>query len=659
MPHVHPEDRVYTVISGVFYIGRGEQFDSAKLEAYPPGSVIVPLLALDTQGLQTQREHDSGPAAPREHFAPDGVRRPVVGRLLSVNVGMPKNVPWQGKNVFTGVFKDPVAGPRHVGKLNINGDGQGDRAGHGGEQRAVFVYQIDSYRYWERELGRNDFVYGQFGENFTVEGLGDDEVCIGDRYQIGDAVFEVTQPRVTCYRVGIRMNDPRIPALLVSHHRPGFYFRVLAEGEVQAGDEIIKLGSGPEHLPVAEADALLYLPGHQRQELLRGLRIPALSPGWRASFQALLEEEPDSGNAGLAVTSPPPAWPGFRQLTVTAITRESDSVISIRLEDAEGAALPAARPGQWLTLRVRLDKQHGSVLRNYSLCGPPDAGSYRIAVKREPDGAASGYLHTRLAVGDQLDIAAPRGTFILDRTDAPALLISAGIGATPVLAMLHALAEEHSDREIWGLHSARNGHEHSFAAEARALIASLPNARSRVYYSRPGPNDVEGRDFDSAGRVNGSVLADLNPPRDAQAYLCGPPGFMDEISAGLAAIGIDASHIHTEPFGPAPGLTPGIAATHARAPHPPTGKPGNGPTIEFARSDVAIPWDSGYGSLLELAEACDVPVRWSCRTGVCHTCETTLIAGDLKYNPAPVEPPADGSALICCSQPRDDVVLDL
>ena len=582
-----------------------------------------------------------------------------VGTLVSVNVGMPKNVRWQGKNVYTGVFKDPVSGHRRVGKLNIEGDGQGDRAGHGGEQRAVFVYQIDSYRYWERELGRNDFVYGQFGENFTVEGLGDDEVCIGDRYQIGTATFEVTQPRVTCYRVGIRMNDPRIPALLVSHHRPGFYFRVLEEGEVQAGDEITKLASGPEQMPVAEADALLYLPGHPRQQLLRALRIPALSPGWQASFQALLDEAPGSGNAGLAVTSPPPAWPGFRQLTVTAITRESESVISVRLDDPNGAPLPAARPGQYLTLRVQPDKQQRSVLRNYSLSGPPDAGYYRVTVKREHDGAASGYLHTRLAVGDQLDVAAPRGTFILDRTHAPVLLISAGIGATPVLAMLQALAEEHSDREIWWLHGARNRRQHSFAAEARSLLASLPNVHTHVYYSRPDPDDVEGRDFDSTGRITGSLLAELEPPRDAEAYLCGPTPFMDEISAGLAALGIDASRIHSEPFGPAPGLTPGIAATPARTPHPPAGQPGNGRTIEFARSNLAIPWSSDYTSLLELAEACDVPVRWSCRTGVCHTCETTLIAGNVGYSPDPVEPPADGSVLICCSQPRDDVVLDL
>ena len=582
-----------------------------------------------------------------------------MGRLLSVNVGMPKNVQWRGKTVFTGVFKDPVAGPRHVGKLNVEGDGQGDLAGHGGEQRAVFVYQIGSYRYWERELGRHDFVHGQFGENFTVQGLADDEVCVGDRYQIGSAVFEVTQPRVTCYRVGLRMNEPRIPALLVSHHRPGFYFRVLEDGNVEAGDEITKLVSGPEQMRVAEIDALLYLPGHPRQQLLRALRIPALSPGWQASFRALLDEDPGSGNAGLVVTSPPPAWTGFRPLSVTAITRESESVISIRLEDPDGHALPAARPGQYLTVRLRPDERRGSVLRNYSLAGSPDAGYYRIAVKREPEGAASGYLHTRLTIGDLLDIAAPRGTFILDQTDSPVLLLSAGIGATPVLAMLHALADHESGREIWWLHAARNSSEHSFATEAQALVDSLPSARKRVYYSRPGPGDVEGRDFDVAGRLTASLLAELEPSSDAQAYVCGPAAFMDEISAGLSALGLHASWIHTEPFGPAAPITPGIAAPPARAPHPPAGQAGDGPTIEFARSNLAVAWDGQYDSLLDLAEACDVPVRWSCRTGVCHTCETTVIAGDVGYSPEPVEPPADGDTLICCSQPRSDLVLDL
>ncbi len=451
-----------------------------------------------------------------------------VGTLVSVNVGMPRDVLWQGKTVFTGVFKDPVTGPRRVRKLNVEGDGQGDLGGHGGEQRAVFVYQLESYRYWERELGRTDFVYGQFGENFTIEGLRDDEVCIGDRYRIGSAVFEVTQPRVTCYRVGIRMNDPRIPALLVSHRRPGFYFRVLEEGDVQAGNEIVKLASGPENMTVAEVDGLLYLPGHPRQQLLRALRVPALSPGWQGSFRALLEGEPGSGNAGLTTASPPPAWPGFRRLTVTGIERETDSVISIRLEDPAGAALPPARPGQYLTVRIQRDTDERSLLRNYSLSGPPDAGYYRIAVKREPGGAASSYLHTQLTVGDQLDIAAPRGTFILDQANAPVLLISAGIGATPVLAMLHALATEHAEREIWWLHGARNGREHCFAAEARTLLAALPNAHGHVYYSRPDPSDLEGRDFDSAGRL---TAASARRPR-AAARRRGIPLRADTVHGG-------------------------------------------------------------------------------------------------------------------------------
>src|SRR5918911_4012872 len=173
-----------------------------------------------------------------ESRAEDGNEEVVVARLLAVNVGLPRDVPWRDATVHTGIWKHPVAGPRMVRRLNIDGDGQGDLAGHGGEHRAVLVYQIDSYRYWQQQLGRDDFAYGQFGENFTIDGLPDDEVCIGDRYRIGEAEFEVTQPRVTCYRVGIRMNDPRMPALLVEHRRPGFYFRVLKEGKVTAGDEI-------------------------------------------------------------------------------------------------------------------------------------------------------------------------------------------------------------------------------------------------------------------------------------------------------------------------------------------------------------------------------------------------------------------------------------
>ena len=582
------------------------------------------------------------------------------GTLLSLNVGLPQDVTWHGKTVHTAVWKKPVAGPRMARRLNIDGDGQGDLAGHGGEQRAVFVYQVESYRYWRQELGRDDFEYGQFGENFTVQGLADDQVCIGDRYRIGDAVFEVTQPRVTCFRVGIRMNDPRMPALLVSRHRPGFYFRVLTEGAVAAGQEIVKIADGPEGMTVAETDALLYLPGHPRQQLLRALRIPALSAGWKGSFKEMLDEAGrGNGNAGLTEAAPPPAWPGFRPLAVTGVGQESETVISLHLADPGGGSVPAALPGQFLTLRLHPDPAGRPLLRSYSLSGPPGARDYRVSVKREEHGAASQFLHTRVRAGDLLEAAAPRGTFTLRPGAGPVLLISAGVGATPVLAMLHALADARSARDIWWLHGARRRADEPFAAESRALLATLPGARRHVCYSDPGPDDVLGRDYDTAGRLSAPVLAALDLPSDADAYLCGPPAFMADISAALAAYGIQAARIRTEVFGAGPAITPGIAPAPARRPHPPAGQPGTGPLVTFARSDLSAPWDAGYASLLEFAEACDVPVRWSCRTGVCHTCETAVISGKVGYDPAPVDDPADGSALICCSQPGEDLVLDL
>src|SRR5258705_689128 len=276
-------------------------------------------------------------------------------RLLSVNVGLPRDIEWNGRTVHTGIWKEPVRGRCRVGRLNLDGDGQGDLAGHGGEQRAVFVYQIESYGYWQEQLNRSDFVHGQFGENFTIEGLPDDAVCIGDRYQIGSALFEVTQPRVTCYRVGIRMNEPRMPALLTSSGRPGFYFRVLQEGEVGGDDEIVKVGEAKERMTVAEINALLYSPNHPRDRLESALRIAALSPGWRASFEALLQSQTiaaESGNAGLVpAAAAHPVAPGFWPLAVTAIDQESVDVLSLTMQSPDSQRLPTAMPGKYVLER--------------------------------------------------------------------------------------------------------------------------------------------------------------------------------------------------------------------------------------------------------------------------------------------------------------------
>jgi ferredoxin-NADP reductase/MOSC domain-containing protein YiiM len=585
-----------------------------------------------------------------------------MAQLLSVNVGLPRDIEWKGKTVFTAVWKDAVRGRRKVGRLNIDGDGQGDLQGHGGEHRAVLVYQIDSYRYWEKELGRTDFVLGQFGENFTVEGLSDDEVCIGDRYRIGSALFEVTQPRVTCYRVGIRMDEPRMAALLVEHHRPGFYFRVLEAGDVAAGDEIVKVSDGPERMSVAEADALLYLPGHSRAQVERALRIPALPAGWRSSFQALLQQGPDEGqakgNPGLVVVSPPPAWPGFRPMRVSRIDRESDSVFSLVLVPADGKPLAPALPGQFVVLRLHMQPGALPVLRNYSLSDLPGTEHYRVSIKLEENGLASTYLHTRIESGSTLEVSAPRGSFTLRSGSEPIVLLSAGVGATPVLAMLHALAAERSSQPVWWLHGARNREEHPFRDESRALLQQLKYGRGYIQYSRPGPADQRGVDFDAAGHLAVSAFDEIGVPHDGQFYLCGPTAFLREITASLKAWGVAADHIHAEIFGTLDSTPPGMKAK-TRSPHLPAEPAGSGPQVSFARSGLTLPWNAKYSSLLELAEACDVAVRWSCRTGVCHTCETALIAGDVEYDLEPLDPPTKGAALICCSRPRGEVVLDL
>ena len=585
-------------------------------------------------------------------------------RLLSVNVGLPRDIQWKGRTVHTAIWKDPVPGRCRVSRLNLAGDGQGDLAGHGGEQRAVFVYQIESHRYWEEQLGRTGLVPGQFGENFTVEGLPDDAVCIGDRYRIGSAVFEVTQPRVTCYRVGIRMDEPRMPALLTSSGRPGFYFRVLEEGEVGAGDAIVKVSDGPERMTVAEVNALLYSPDHPRDRLERALRIAALSPGWRWSFEQLLRSSgnaPGSGNAGLApAVAAHPAAPGFRSLAVTAVDRESADVLSLTLQSLDGSPLPAALPGQYVAVRLRPTADGPPLFRSYSLSGPVSPDRYRISVKVEPNGVAGIWLRDHVRVGDRLDVSSPRGTFVLGDGERPVVLLSAGIGATPVMAMLYALAAARTARPVVWLYAARDGQHHPFAAEVRRLMGGLTHGRRWVCYSAPGPADTMPGDYDVSGHLSRAVLERIGIPRDADVYLCGPARFMAEMKEVLAGLGVAPERMHAELFNGNESLTPGVVGATTRAPHLPEHDADTGPLVSFARSGVAAHWNpSVYQSVLELAEACDVQVRWSCRTGVCHNCESGLVSGEVDYDPEPLDQPAEGNLLVCCARPVGDVVVDL
>ncbi|WP_323186759.1 MOSC and FAD-binding oxidoreductase domain-containing protein [Streptomyces sp. NBC_00365] len=518
---------------------------------------------------------------------------------------------------------------------------------------AVLVHQTQSYAYWRKVLERDDLEFGQFGENFTVDGLADDEVCIGDRYRIGEAEFEVTQPRVTCYRVGMRLNEPRMASLLVAHHRPGFYLRVITEGRVRAGDRITRTRTGRGSLTVAGTDALLYLPDPDPARLRAALAIEALSPGWQQSFQEMsgrLDQPPGPAPAA-------PGWTGFRQLRVTQVVPETPTVSSFHLRAADSQGLPPAAPGQYLTVRIPGDGRPGPV-RSYSLSSAPDAAEYRISVKREDHGTASTWLHTHLHRGDVIEAAAPRGTFVLADDHTPVALFSAGIGVTPVLAMLYRLARDHSSRAVWWVHTARDPGQQPFAEEARQLLARLPHARAFIYYTAPDLEIAEGPGI-THGRMTSEGIRELGIPADAHAYLCGPEGFMSAVTSGLQLAGLNGSNIHTEVFGALAAINPGITHTGSGHPHQPPGPRGTGPSVTFARSGLSTGWSDRYATLLELAEACDVPTRWSCRTGVCHTCATPLLTGQVEYTTQPLEDPAPGEALPCCSIPTTDVLLDL
>jgi ferredoxin-NADP reductase len=345
-------------------------------------------------------------------------------------------------------------------------------------------------------------------------------------------------------------------------------------------------------------------------------------------------------------------------MRVANIRKESASVTSFILAPIDGQPLPAFQAGQFVVLRMLVDPGKPPLLRSYSLSDLPAADHFRISVKSELNGIGSSFLCNRAREGDVLDVSAPRGSFTLRSGQSPAVLLSAGVGATPMMSMLHTLAAERSQREIWWIYGARNSVEHPFAEESRSLLKQLSRGREYIVYSRPAASDQVGTDFDAPGHIDTALLERIGVSQGSDFYLCGPSSFLQNMRDGLRNWVVLAENVRTEIFGSLEAITPGMAqAVHT--PHLPQGPPGSGPPVSFARSGITTAWDPKFASLLELAEACDVPVRWSCRIGVCHTCMTGLIDGSISYNPEPLERPTSGNVLICCSQPNSGVTLDL
>ena len=578
-------------------------------------------------------------------------------KLLSVNVSLPKEVPFQGRTVTTGIFKEPVQGRVMVRRLNIDGDDQADRKVHGGFDMAVYAYPVEHYAFWEQELGRDGFPHGQFGENLTVDGLSEETVRVGDIFRIGGALLQVTQPRIPCYKLAIRMEQGSdFPARFQQSGRMGFYFRVLEEGEIGAGDPIEPVERDEESATIAEFIRVYLHDSHDPASLKRVLASRDLSDGWRVYLKKMLEKaEPVTGPAG---------WQGFRTFVVDRKVPESEAITSFYLAPKDGEPLPAFLPGQFLTFRLQVPGHPRPVLRTYSLSDSPNHPDYyRISIKRltppddRPDlpaGLSSNYFHDHVRSGSELCVKSPRGKFHLDPADdTPVVLLSGGVGLTPMVSMLNSIVESGSKRTAWFVHGARNSSEHAMGPHVRQLAAEHDTIHAHVRYSQPLPEDVTGRDYDSRGHVDMALLKSL-PPAAYDFFLCGPTPFMKVLYNGLLEWGVPESRIHYEFFGPVAALKQGTEAEARPAAAARTGQL----MVRFAKSGIAAAWDPSQESILALAEANGLRPDFSCRTGICHTCVSKLVEGDVDYVTEPLDRPDPGCVLICCSVPRTDVVID-
>ena len=581
-------------------------------------------------------------------------------KLLSVNVSLPKEVTHKGKTVRTGIFKEPVEGRINVRTLNLDGDRQADLVGHGGEMRAVLCYSHENYEYWAKELGRSDFVFGQFGENFTVEGMLDEHIHVGDRFRIGTALFEVSQPRVPCYKLAMKMGVEGFYAQLLKSGRPGFYFRVLEEGDVGAGDEIRLVESDPIVVTVREVSNLLYFQKDDLDGVRNALRIKALSPGWVQSFKTRLQKA-EAGSK---------AKEQFRTLVVTQKVPESETITSFYLVPEDGNPLDPFLPGQFLPLKLDIPGQFRPVLRTYSLSDAPQKNHYRLTIKREsappnqPDaypGVSSTYFHDSVEVGAKLLAKAPRGRFFLDpEGETPVVLLSAGVGLTPLISMLNATLESGSRRPTWFIHGSRNGRTHAMGKSVREIALAHDNVDVHIRYSQPTEEDVVGRDYDDRGHVDAAVVAQLigETKADCDFFLCGPTPFLKSLFDGLLEWGVPEHRIHYEFFGPASALK---GRERVSGPKRRAGALECSEEIEvtFSRSGVSAKWNPSFESILDLAEANGLSPDYSCRSGVCQTCMSDLQEGEVEYVLEPLDPPDRGSVLICCSKPKTNVIVDL
>ena len=571
-------------------------------------------------------------------------------RVLSVNVALPREVSWKGTPVTTGIYKEPVEGRVRVRTLNLDGDRQADLSVHGGWDKAVYAYPSEFYEVWRRERPELEFPWGRFGENLTTEGLLDHEVNVGDRFRVGSAELIVTQPRLPCFKLGIRMRRDEFVAEFLERALLGFYFAVAREGEVEAGDPIVELSRDPRGFRATE---VMRLYAHDRDDvdgLQRAVALDALPESWRNHFRRRLAELERRRSRRLLPAPPPPAWPDFRPFEVREKVRESDDVCSFRLRPSDGAPLPPHLPGQYVTLRVDGPGGNGPAIRSYSLSDRPSRDGYRLTVKR--GGLVSAFLQDAIEPGDVIELKAPAGRFTIDpaATYRPVVLVAGGIGITPMLAMLNSIVGHGQARETWLFYGVRNHREHLMPRYLEELAERYPFVHVHVSYSRrvSERGHTLGR-FDHAGRITVELLRELLPASYYDYFLCGPGAMMQSLAEGLRAWGVPEARIHSEAFGPA-AIKAGVE---------PNGRRDCGFQVTFARSQTRSVWSRCDSPLLELAEDAGVSIPFGCRAGSCGTCVTKVVSGGVSYLHEPGAPLAPGEVLPCVAVPEAELVLDV
>ena len=558
------------------------------------------------------------------------------GVVVAVSVGAPV---WQemfGRQIFSSIARDPVPGPVMFGKGGPDGNAT---AVHSED---VFAFFAEHYDHWAATLGMPREVWRDcfWGENLMLSGLTEDRLHIGDRLRVGGAVLEVTSPRVPCFKVAWRLGQPTdFVAQLNADGRMGCYLRVIEPGSIQAGDGAERIATQSDAITVLALSRLLS-DGNSRDP--EHLRAALATPGIGGQAAEMLRKRIAllvDGTVGQAHR-----WPGWRPFRIASIVNEASDIRSFLLEPVDGQPIADYRAGQFLT--VRLPAAAEGRTRSWSLSdhGRED-GHYRITVKRVPLGAASGWLHDTARPGTIVEARSPAGQFVLDRSGLlRTVLISAGIGITPLLAMLkaHAARIDRAPPLLW-LHMASSDGHHVFREETEAVLRTLPDSTGRVFYSgdgdRIGADEIE-RLLDESYTMSpfGRVIELTGDNSDF--YICGPAGFEQMVREVLGRRNVPAAHIHSEAFTlpEAPSSTQPLPAEAL---------------VTLVRRGRSLPWQRETGeTLLELLERHGERVDSSCRDGICGTCEVALVSG---ATDSPYAAPG-GGVLLCCSRPVSPLV---